>query len=374
MNNCLKTAESLGVMQKYPISQNSCTDLLVVGMNHKTAPVEIREKFSFMSKQVMEVNRLLKEKAFLEENLILSTCNRMEIYALADRNRNYINDIENFLSRFHKLDISEYKDRIYIYRDKEAIEHLFKVASGIDSMVIGEMEILRQVKRAYQDARASNTTGKVLNRLFEKAFNTAKEIRTKTLITRGAISVSSLAVRLAKKILGELKDKKVLIIGAGKVGEQSVLYLKKEGIGSISVTNRTLEKAQDLAVRFGANAIKFEDFRTGLQDIDIIITSTGASHYIIHKDEVLSLMGQRRERPLFIIDLAVPRDVETEVNKIDNVYLYDIDDLQKTVDEAIGFRKNELDNCMRIIGKSSEKFICWLVREKITKRGLTCQE
>lgn len=340
-------------------------NLLVVGMNHKTAPVEIREKISIGAKQIVEVNRLLKTSASLEENLILSTCNRVEIYALANHNNGHVNEIENFLSQYHNLDISNYKDRLYVYKNQAAIEHLFKVASGLDSMVIGEMEILHQVKQAYQDARESRTTGKVLNRLFEKAFNTSKEIRTETSITRGVISVGSLAVRLANKILGELSDKKVLIIGAGKVGEQLVLYLKKDGIGSIQVTNRTLEKAQGLAARFSAQALPFESFKSKLTEMDIIITSTGAPHYILRKKEILSLISARKQRPLLIIDLAVPRDVESEINKIDNVYLYNIDDLQKIVDETIIFRKNELDTCLRIIRSSSEKFISWLVKEKI---------
>lgn len=340
-------------------------DLLVVGMNHKTAPVEIREKISFGAKQLIEVNRFLKASASLEENLILSTCNRVEIYALASHNRDHIQEIEDFLSRFHNLNISDYKDRLYVHRNKEAIEHLFKVAAGLDSMVIGEMEILGQVKQAYHDAKESQTTGKVLNRLFEKAFNTAKEIRTETFITRGAISVSSLAVKLAKKILGELSDKKVLIVGAGIIGEQLVLYLKKGGIGSIQVTNRTLEKAQGLAARFGAQALPFEGFRSGLAETDIIITSTGAPHYILCKEEISSLISARKQRPLLIIDLAVPRDVESQVNTIDNVYLYNIDDLQKIVDETLMFRMSELDRCFKIIGAASERFIHWLVREKI---------
>ncbi len=339
--------------------------LMVVGINHKTAPVEIREKLSFGAKRIVEVNRLLKDSASLEENLVLSTCNRVEIYAVANHNKDRINDIENFLGSFHNLDISGFKDRLYVYRDKEAIEHLFKVAAGLDSMVIGEMEILGQVKKAYQEARESRTTGKILNKLFENAFNTAKKIRTETGITRGAVSVSSVAVRLSKKILGRLRDKKALIIGTGKVGEQLVLYLKKEGIESILVTNRTLEKARDLAARFAATAIPFEDFRGRLAETDIIITSTGAPHHIIRKDEISSLMLLRKQRPLFIIDLAVPRDVEADVNKIDNVYLYNIDDLQKTVDETMVFRENELDNCFKIVGTSSEKFTGWLVNEKL---------
>ncbi len=348
-------------------------DVTVVGINHKTAPVEIREKFSFNPKQVVEVNRLLKDTALLSENLILSTCNRVELYAVCDRRKDYIANIENFLSRYHNLNISDYRDRLYVYRNKEAVEHLFKVACGLDSMVIGEMEILNQMKKAFQDARESSTCGKILNRLFEKAFNTAKKVRTETFISRGAVSVSSVAVRLAEKILGGLGDKKVLIIGAGKVGEKLVLNLKKEGIGAMLVTNRTLEKARDLAARFSAEIVPFEDFKTSLAQVDIIITSTGSPQYVISKDEISSLMPLRKLRPLFIIDLAVPRDVEAEVNKLDNVYLYNIDDLQKTVDETIALRSNELDSCFKVINSSSQHFHHWLLKEGLrNEKQTTC--
>lgn len=340
-------------------------DLTVIGINHKTAPVEIREKLAFSPRKLAEANRKLKESSSLEENLILSTCNRVEIYALSNQDRDHVNDIEDFLSRFHNLDTSAYKDKFYIYRDKEVVEHLFKVASGLDSLVIGEMEILGQVKKAYQEARESLSTGKVLNRLFEKALNTAKKIRTETFICRGSVSVSSAAVRLAEKILGELKDKTALIIGTGAVGEQLLLYLKKNGIKSVFVTNRTLEKAQSVAVRFSASAFAFEDFKNRLIEMDIVIASTGAPHCIIRKEDIAYIMPKRKQKPLFIIDLAVPRDVEAEVNGIDNVYLYNIDDLENIVDENIQLRKNELDNCSRIINASAGRFMSWMVSEKI---------
>jgi glutamyl-tRNA reductase len=232
-------------------------------------------------------------------------------------------------------------------------------------MVIGEMEILGQVKKAYQDAQESRTTGKILHRLFEKAFNTAKKIRTDTFVGRGTVSVSTAAVSLGKKILGRLEDKKVLIIGAGLIGEQLVLYLKKNGIKSIMVTNRTFEKAKDLGDKFSAIAVAFEDFRNTLAEVDIVIASTGAPHAIIRKDAIVSLMPKRHQRPLFIIDLAVPRDVEAEINQIDNVYLYDIDDLEKIVNENIKLREGELDTCSQIIAAASERFMAWLASEKI---------
>ncbi|MDP3790922.1 MAG: glutamyl-tRNA reductase [Candidatus Omnitrophota bacterium] len=340
-------------------------DLVVIGINHKTAPVEIREKFSFSARNITEANRLLKESAILEESLILSTCNRMEIYALALRDKDYVGCIKSFLGRIHNIDVSDYEDRIYIYKGKKAVEHLFGVTAGLDSMVIGEMEISGQVKNAYKDAREGKTTGKILNRLFEKALNTAKKIRTETSIGRGAVSVSSAAAMLAKKILGDLKDKTAMIVGAGAVGEQLIVYLKKNGIGSILVANRTLEKAQSLAQKFDATAVAFNDFSERLIDVEIVVASTGAPHCIIRKDDIAALMPKRKQRPLFIIDLAVPRDVESQVNTIDNSYLYDIDDLQRIVDDNISLRKNELDNCSRVIGNAADVFIGWMARENI---------
>lgn len=340
-------------------------DLAVIGINHKTAPVEIREKLSFSPRETIEANRLLKESLFLGENLILSTCNRVEIYAVCEQDKDYVSGIKSFLNRYHGLSLSEYESRMYVRRDREAVEHLFGVAAGLDSMVIGEMEISAQVKKAYQDARESLSTGKVLNRLFEKALNTAKKIRTRTLIGHGAVSVSSVAVRLAEKILGRLDDKTALIIGTGTVGEQLLLYLSKNNVKRILVTNRTLEKARDLASRSAATAVAFEDFKDRLVDVDIVIASTGAPHHIIHSNDIIPLMPRRRQRPLFIIDLAVPRDVDEGINNIDNIYLYNIDDLERIVDENIKFRKRELDACSTIINAAADRFMTWMVSEKI---------
>lgn len=344
-------------------------ELVVIGINHKTAPVEIREKFSFSANKAVEASGLLKESASLKEGLILSTCNRVEIYAVGGRDRDCVFGIKEFLGKFHSMKISDYHDKLYIHRGKSAVEHLFRVASGLDSMVIGEVEILAQLKKAYQDARTASSTGKVLNRLLEKAFNTAKKIRSETFIGRGVVSVSSAAIKLSEKILGGLEDKTALIIGTGTVGEQLILYLRKNGIKNILVANRTLDKAKELAGRFGATAVAFELFKNTLVETDIVIASTGAPHAIIRKDDIAALMRLRKQRPLFIIDLAVPRDVEPGVNSVDNAYLYDIDDLQKIVDENIKLRHGELDNCYRIIAESSGRFMEWMAAEKITDEG-----
>lgn len=335
--------------------------LVVVGINHKTAPVEVRERFAFSPKQTIEANRLLKQNVSLEENLILSTCNRVEIYAVANHREDYADSIKGFFSRFHNMNISDYNSMLYVYKDKQAVEHLFSVAAGLDSLVFGETEILGQVKKAYQEARESCTTGRILKRLFEKSFNTAKRIKNETFIARGIVSVGSAAIRLAQKILGDLKDKEVLVVGTGTIGEQIVFCLKKEGIKTVFVANRTLSNAQELANRFSAVAISFEEFREKLVDVDIVITSTGAPHCIIHDDDIVSLMPKRKQKPLFIIDLAVPRDVESGINEIDNVYLYDIDDLENIVNENIKLRKKETDSCSKIINVATEEYMSWLL-------------
>ena len=346
--------------------------LFVVGISHKTAPVEVREKLSFGSREVVDVNRFLKERADLDEVLILSTCNRVEIYAVADvRGEEYIERIISLLSEFHDINPLDFKDRLYVCNNDQAINHLFRVASGLDSMIIGEVEILGQVKRAYQDAKESGTIAKVLNRLFERAFNTAKKIRSSTFIDRGVVSTSSVAVRLANKTLGDLESKKVLIIGVGKIGEQLISYFKKNGIRFTLVANRTFAKANMLANRFGAIAVRFDNLKESLTEVDIVIASTRAPHCIIHKQQILELMPKRKQRPLFIIDLAVPRDVEAGVGSINNVHLYNIDGLQEIADKNIVLRQNELGDCQRIIDSSRQYFINWLNSEdKLCKIGV----
>jgi len=339
-------------------------NLYVIGLNHKTAPISLREKLSFAPHKIIQANQALKEAACLEEVLILSTCNRVEIYAVTNGfNCDYIARIKSFLSQYHKIDLPDFEDRLYVYKNEESAQHLFKVSAGLDSMVIGEPEILGQVKKAYQIAVESKTTGKVLNRLLHKTFTAAKIIRRDTFITRGAVSVSSVAVKLAEELLGSLKNKNVLIIGAGKISEQMILYLKKRGIKDLLIANRTFEKAKNLAQNFGAQAIKFENFAENLIETDIVIASTGAPHTVILKEDIAPVMLNRKNKPIFLIDLAVPRDISPAVGEIDNVYLRDIDDIKKIADQNIKLRKSELDSCREIITKSSRHFIEWFIKE-----------
>ena len=335
--------------------------IFVVGLNHDTAPVEIRERLSFGPQRIIDANRALKMHAGLQEGLILSTCNRVEIYGVAEPgNEGYVDRAKRFLSDFHKVDLSDFEGRLYTHSGEDAVRHLFRVASGLDSMVLGEVEILGQVKKAYKDAVVSRSAGKVLNRLLQNSFNTAKKVRTDTFIARGAVSVSSVAVRLARKTLGDLKTKKTIIIGTGEVSTQVMAHLKGNGPDFILVANRTFEKAKALADKFGTRAVKFEDFRDALHEADIVVASTGAPHCIIHRGDVLNAMSKRGGKPLFVIDLAVPRDVDPKVGGIVNVHLYNIDDLKKIVDENIALRRNELENCRLIIDRACQNFTDWL--------------
>lgn len=335
--------------------------LFVVGLNHDTAPVEIRERLSFSPQRIIDANRALKKHARLQEGLILSTCNRVEIYgAVGPGNEGYVDRVKRFLCDFHKVDLSDFEHRLYARSDEDAVRHLFRVASGLDSMVLGEVEILGQVKKAYEDAVESRSAGKALNRLLQNTFNTAKKVRTDTFIARGAVSVSSVAVRLARKTLGDLKAKKAIIIGTGEVSAQVMAHLKENGPDVILVANRTYEKAEALADKFGARAVKFEDFRDALHEADIVVASTGAPHCIIYRGDVLNAMSKRGGKPLFIIDLAVPRDVDVKVGGIAEVHLYNIDDLKKIVDENLALRRNELENCRPIIDQACQNFTGWL--------------
>ncbi len=335
--------------------------IFVVGLSHETAPVEIRERLSFSPQRILAANRELKKHARLQEGLVLSTCNRVEIYGAVDSgNQGHVDRVKRFLSEFHKVNLSDFEHRLYIYSDEDAVKHLFRVASGLDSMVLGEVEILGQVKKAYQDAVESRSAGKVLNRLLQSSFNTAKKVRTDTFIARGAVSVSSAAVRLARKKLGDLKAKKAIIIGTGEVSAQVMAHLKENGPDFILVANRTFEKAEIMADKFGARAVKFENFLDALHEADIVVASTGAPHCIIHRRDVLNAMPKRGGKPLFIIDLAVPRDVDPQVGAIANVHLYNIDDLKKIVDENLALRRKELENCQGIIALACRNFTDWL--------------
>ncbi len=335
-------------------------EIFVFGLNHKRAPVEIREKVAFSQSKLAQTLGQLKKELSGAECLILSTCNRVEIYAATANPRTAREKIAAFLIRHHQVPASDISRFFYEAEGREAVEHLFKVASGLDSLVLGENEILGQCKSAYQTALLAKTCQTVLGQIFERAFQCAKEIKTKTRINEGATSVSSVAVELAERIFGKLHGEKVLILGSGKMSLHTLRHLQKAGVGTILVSNRTHEKAIELAEEFGAEAISFEGWLARLKDVDIIISSTAAPHVILKADAVREAMRERRHKPLFIIDIAVPRDVEGSVNEIDDVYLYNIDDLKVVSERNTKQRAKELPQCHEIIAHRTDEFINWV--------------
>jgi glutamyl-tRNA reductase len=321
-------------------------NVFVAGLSYKTTPVEVREQLAVQRSQLSCRGCRLKLRGNLTEVVLLSTCNRVEIYGVTPRVNGNVHEL------FRELTGSDFdfSPHLYVKQGAEAVNHLFSVASGLDSMVLGETEITGQVKHAYLSAQQTRLTGRTLNRVFQAALQTAKEIRTKTAIGRGATSVGSVAVELAERIFDrDLSEKVVMIIGAGKMGEACVRHLAKRGARTVLVSNRSLERAQNLAAEFGGRAISFDECRQALAVADIVVSSTGSPHTILHREDVAAILPARRNRPLFLVDIAVPRDIDPAVQQLNNVFLYDIDDLETIVRENTRHRQQELAQCQTII-------------------------
>lgn len=338
---------------------------MVFGVNHKTAPVEIREKFSIQEDKLIYFLEKIKSEVSLGECVVLSTCNRAEIYCTTLDLNDTIKKTKQFFSEVGKLDIAELEKIFFYHSIPYSVEHLFKVTSGLDSMVIGENEVLGQVKKAYSIAQANKFTSKYLNVLFQNAIGAGKYVRANTGINKGALSLSSVAVDMAERIFGELIGKKVMVIGAGEMSELALKYLQERGVEKVYIANRTISRADELAQKFNGESVGFEDKFVKIREIDIVISSTSAQNYIIHKSDIKTIMPLRKYRPIFFIDLAVPRDIDEEVNKIENVYLYNIDDLQKIVNENIADREQELEKANSIIKERVGKFIQWFNKSPI---------
>jgi len=335
-------------------------NLVLVGVNHKTTPVEIREKLAFTKGKIEEsVNHLFNFPDIIEHT-ILSTCNRVEIYARANSQDSAIKSIKQFICDFHQLSLVELEDHFYSYSNKEAVEHLFRVSSSLDSMILGEAQILGQVKEAYSLARDLRSTGLVLNQLFEKAFSIAKKVREETGIAERSVSISSAAVELAQKIFDDLENHTVMLVGTGEMAELAAKHLISYGVKTIYVTSRTYERAANLARTLNGSALDFEAFKNELHRADIVITSTSAPNFIIKKEIVEKAIHERKNKPIFFIDIAVPRDIEPDVNDLENVYLYDIDDLQVVVSANIKEREKEAKNAMNFISQEVTKFNNWV--------------
>jgi len=327
--------------------------LIVLGLSHRSSPVAIRERFAFAEARIPPALQLLRDSGAAAEAVILSTCNRVEIYAFTSAEpREAFVALRQFL-----LDCHNYRDpltdEIYGLSEPQSVHHLFKVACGLDSMVLGETEILGQLKKAYELALQHGHTAGRLNKAFQKAFNVAKHIRTETNIQRGSISVGSVAVELAEKIFSTLADRDVMIIGAGDTGEKTARALLSRGARSIIVSNRSYEKALALAAELNGRAITFDSWAAEFPRIDIVISSTAAPHYILDRPKLEPLMRLRRNRPLLLVDIAVPRDIEPEVNLMENVFLYNIDDLQAIAADYLKQRKEEIVRCEKIIAEKA---------------------
>jgi len=294
------------------------------------------------------------------ERVILSTCNRVEIYARATNVEQGVEEIKKFLCDYHEISREDLDTSTYVYVLEEAVEHLFKVAASLDSMVVGEPQILGQVKEAYRAARDLKATGAILNNLFERSFSVAKRVRTDTAIAENAVSVSYAAVELARKIFGDLSGKSVMLIGAGEMIELAARHLVAQGVETVLVSNRSYERAVELATELNGEAVRFDDLHNELKRCDIVISSTGAPHFVVRRELALAVIGERSNRPMFFIDIAVPRDIEPSVNEIDNCYVYDIDDLKNVVEANLAERGREAEKAEEIVRAEVTQFLVWL--------------
>ncbi|MBI2218506.1 MAG: glutamyl-tRNA reductase [Candidatus Rokubacteria bacterium] len=330
--------------------------LFVSGLSHKTAPVDVREQLAVEEDKLREVLSDLQTAGPLEEVVILSTCNRVEVYGVGDVIAEARTLAFRQLCRYRGLEPAKIEPYLYTYEEDSAVRHAFRVASSLDSMVVGEPQIGGQVKDAFALAQASAAVGPMLHRLFTQAFAVAKKVRTETEIARHAVSISFAAVELAKKIFEGLQGKSVLLVGAGKMGTLAARHLVEQGAFPIYVVNRTWARAQDMARALSGTAVSFDELEAAMGSVDIVITSTGAREPLVRVDMVQRVMRDRRGRPLFFIDIAVPRDVEADVNRLDDVYCYDIDDLRQVVDANLRERLREAQRAESLVDREVAKF------------------
>lgn len=334
--------------------------LHVTGLNHRTAPVEVRERLAFDAASLPDALKHLRGSSGVHESLILSTCNRVEIVVATDEKENANDRISGFLQHTkpgYRLDFDRH---LYHFEDRDAIRHLFRVASSLDSMVVGEPQILGQLKDAWSLAKEQGVLGQFLDTVLTRAFNVAKRVRTETTIGESAVSVSFAAVELAREIFGSLQGCGVLLIGAGKMSELAARHLHRSGANRIFVTNRTRARAEEMASLFNGTIIDYEAFQSAMPDIDIVIASSGAPHYILTEAQMRQIRSKRKGRPIFLIDIAVPRNIEPSVNTLENVFLYDIDDLGKVVEQNRKGREAEAAAAELIIGEEVEKLVARL--------------
>jgi glutamyl-tRNA reductase len=336
-------------------------ELFVLGLSHKTAPIAVRERIAVSEPDLPKALEALGEVSELTERMFFTTCNRVEVYGVADGPvPNAVEATRASLERYRNLDPASLKDVLYTYTDADAVRHVFRVASSLDSMVIGEPQILGQVKAAYTIALSQQVTGVILNNLMEQAFHVAKRVRTETGVATAPVSISSVAVELARKIFGDLAGRTVLILGAGEMAELALRHLAEDGVHSILVANRSHDRAVALAEQFHGQAVTFEASRQAMVEADIVISSTSAPHVILKKEDMQAIILERRHRPIFLIDIANPRDIEPSCNEVDNVYLYNVDDLQSVVSANVKERQREAERAEAIIEREVGVFQAWV--------------
>jgi glutamyl-tRNA reductase len=344
----------------------------ITGLNHTTAPVEVRERLAFDAASLPEALHALKRRPGFLEGLILSTCNRVEIAVATDDNA--ANDVDQFLAETRRVSRDWISPYLYHFDDRAAIQHLFRVASSLDSMVVGEPQILGQLKSAWEVARAEGAVSGFLDGLLMRAFNVAKRVRTETEIGSSAVSVSFAAVELAREIFGQLRDKTVMVVGAGKMSEAAARHLRRCGASRILVTNRTQERALEMARVFDGEVVPYTSFVAALPQVDIVIASSAAPHFILAKDQMKKVIEARRNRPVFLIDIAVPRNIDPAVNELDNVFLYDIDDLQRVVTGNLQHRQEIAGQAELIIEEEVEQMIARLKTREVVPVIVGLQE
>src|SRR5262252_3090246 len=326
----------------------------LIGVNHKTAPVEVRERLAISESRLPDACKKLAEHPSISEGMIVSTCNRVEILA---NMKNGTGDLREFVRDYFAVDPRRFESHLYEFRENEAVRHVFRVAASLDSMVVGEPQILGQVKEAYATARAVGAVRAQLDQLLTRAFAVAKRVRNETAVGSSSVSVASVAVELAQKIFGNLNGKSVFLVGAGKMSELAARHLMAHGAASIFVANRTYDRAIRLAQTFNGQAIEFSRLYDTCDRGDIVITSTGSPHAIFRREHGEKFLARRKNRPMFFIDIAVPRDVDPEMNKLDGIFVYDMDDLQQSVSVHAADRKREADRAETIIQSEVDRFL-----------------
>ncbi|MFZ0131109.1 MAG: glutamyl-tRNA reductase [Desulfobacterales bacterium] len=335
------------------------SEIVLLGLNHKTAPIELRECIAFTQDQAAAALTSLKSDPVVGEALLFSTCNRVEVVLVTARTAAAVAAAKQLIAGMSRIAFAEFDKALYVHTGDQAVRHLFRVAASLDSMVLGEPQILGQIKEAYRLATQVRSTGVVLNRLLHRTFFVAKRIRSETGIGGHAVSVSYAAIELGRKIFGSLEGKKVLLIGAGEMAELAVAHLIRNRAGNVMVANRTFERALELSRRFRGTPISFEEMLAALEDVDIVISSTGSTDFVVTHAQVKGLLRKRRNRPLFFIDIAVPRDIDPKINRLSNIYVYDIDDLKGVIDENIEDRRREAVKGERLVDEAVVSFRNW---------------